>query len=262
MTGKVLIVEPDASLRDLMGGLLTSRGHTVIVADSSDPAGVLEDEETYAVVFWSSACAINNVPLLRERMKRERWILMLAAEDSSVKTEKSAFAIQLPQPFRESDLMAALEGEEPPPEDAVLKFMRAREKEFALYRKKESQLREAQRHQKELERMKNTFLSLVSHELRTPLTIISGNLHVMKKLASKWDNSVAVECVDHAFDGTKRLSKLVDELLRFTVSVPQNRDRWDLSLTLKRVVGELQPLAAKRGLELALVGQEKLDIEG
>lgn len=262
MKAKVLIVEPDASLRDLMGSLMTARGYTVIVADSSDPVGLLEESETYEAVFWSSVCPITNVPLVRDRMEKERWILMLAAEDGVVKLEKTAFAGQLRQPFRESDLVAALEGTEPPPEDAVLKFMRAREKEFALYRKKESQLREAQRHQKELERMKNTFLSLVSHELRTPLTIISGNLHVMKKLASKWDNSVATECVEHAFDGTQRLSKLVDELLRFTVSVPQNRDRWDLSLTLRRVVGELQPLAAKRGLELALLGQDKLDIEG
>lgn len=262
MQAKVLIVEPDASLRDLMRSILTARGLEVVVADPADPLGTLTSDSVYTAVFWSSACSITDENLVRSRMQSERWVLMVAAEDSSSENRDSAFASQVQQPFREVDLIAALEGAEPPEEDPVLKFMRAREREFALYRKKESQLREAQRHQKELERMKNTFLSLVSHELRTPLTIISGNLHVMKKLAGKWDNSVATECVDHAFEGTKRLSKLVDELLRFTVSVPQNRDRWDLGLTLRRVVGELQPLAQKRGLELTLDGQGKLDIEG
>jgi response regulator RpfG family c-di-GMP phosphodiesterase len=262
MTAKVLIVEPDASLRGLLQSLLTARGYVVSEADPSDPVNSLIEGDAYETVLWSSACPITNVELVRHRMENERWILMIAAEDSGTSPEKTAFSTHLRQPFRELDLMAVMQGQEPPEEDPVLQFMRSREKEYALYRKKESQLREAQRHQKELERMKNTFLSLVSHELRTPLTIISGNLHVMKKLATKWDNTVATECVEHAFDGTKRLAKLVDELLRFTVSVPQSRDRWDLSLTMRRVVGELQPLADNRGLALSLSGQEKLDFEG
>lgn len=262
MTAKVLIVEPDASLRELLNSLLQARNYSVVTADPSDPLSALETDETYEAVLWSSACLITNEELVRQRMEHERWVLMLSGEVSEKTAQSTAFNSHLRQPFREVDLLAVLAGTEPPEEDPLLVFMRSREKEFALYRKKESQLREAQRHQKELERMKNTFLSLVSHELRTPLTIISGNLHVMKKLASKWDNTLASECVEHAFDGTKRLSKLVDELLRFTVSVPQNRDRWDLSLTLKRVVGELQPLADNRGLDLSLTGQDKLDIEG
>jgi response regulator RpfG family c-di-GMP phosphodiesterase len=262
MTAKVLIVEPDASLRGLLESLLTAHDYQVTAADPTDPESTLRKPEVFGTVFWSSACPIGDEELVRSRMEHERWILMIAVEDSATSRENTAFETHLRQPFREADLMAALRGEDPPAEDPILSFMRSREKDYALYRKKESQLREAQRHQKELERMKNTFLSLVSHELRTPLTIISGNLHVMKKLATKWDNTVATECVEHAFDGTKRLAKLVDELLRFTISVPQNRDRWDLGLTLRRVVGELQPLAHNRGLDLSLSGQEKLDVEG
>ena len=264
MLAEVLIVEPDLPLRELLQTVLTDHGCSVTVGNPSSPAESLAQKDCYDAIFWSSACAISRTltEYLSVRPDSERRILMMSAEELEADFQQDLFPFRLHQPFRGSDILAALKGEEPPPEDEVLKFMRVREREFALYRKKESQLREAHRHQQELERMKNTFLSLVSHELRTPLTIIAGNLHVLKKLASKWNNSVAVECVGSAFEGTSRLSKLVDELLRFTVSVPQNRDRWDLALTMRRVVGELQSLADNRGLTLTLDNKDTLNVEG
>ena len=265
MPDKVLISESDATLRDFLESILTSEGKTVESVDFQDfRHRLVESSERYAAVIWSSAHQLpEQLPSLRgRRPEKERWILLRLPGETVSEPHEKQFDSILIQPFRATDLKAALKGEELPPEDDTLVFMRAREREFAQFRKKESQLREAQRHQQELERMKNTFLSLVSHELRTPLTIISGNLHVLKKLARKWDNEIATECVGAAFDGTTRLSKLVDELLRFTVSVPQSRDRWDMVLTLRRVIGELQPLADGRGLNVALDVEGPLEIEG
>ena len=265
MPDKVLISESDATLRDFLEPILTSEGKTVESVDFQDfRHRLVESSECYAAVLWSSAHQLpEQLSSLRgRRPESEKWILFRLPGETVSDSHAKLFDSVLIQPFRAADLKAALKGEQLPPEDDTLAFMRAREKEFAQFRKKESQLREAQRHQQELERMKNTFLSLVSHELRTPLTIISGNLHVLKKLARKWDNEIATECVGAAFDGTTRLSKLVDELLRFTVSVPQSRDRWDMVLTLRRVVGELQPLADGRGLHVALDVKGPLEIEG
>lgn len=256
MTQKVLIVEPDGSLRDLLAATLSDLGHSPLVVSSSQALEALDETKELKALFWSYS-----VPFL-EDIRAADVPLCIAIAPSYDLVPEGPFSRTLLQPFRPSDVEAVLNGVAPPPEDATLRFLRAREHEFALFRKKESQLREAHRHQKELERMKNTFLSLVSHELRTPLTIISGNLHVLKKLANKWDNDIATECVGSAFEGSSRLSKLVDELLRFTVSVPQIRDRWDLSLTLKRVVGELQPLADNRGVEFALEPTVPMEIEG
>lgn len=234
------------------------------MARTTAPLESLSPDVLYHTVFWSQNCPLGkNFPERIKERPGERWVLTTTEEESSLEPSLSnLFSGLLVQPFRLADVQAALEGEPAPAEDELIRFMRARERDLAHYRKKESQLREAHRHQQELERMKNTFLSLVSHELRTPLTIISGNLHVLKKLASKWNNTVATECVGSAFEGTTRLSRLVDELLRFTVSVPQKRDRWDLALTLRRVVGDLQPLSDTRGMVLTLECREKLNIEG
>lgn len=256
MPEQVLIVEPDSSLRELLAATLSDLGYAPQSSPASQALEALSAGKPFSAVFWSYS-----VPFQYELEERELPLFIAIAPSYDLVAE-GPFQRTLLQPFRPSDVKAVLDGVAPPPEDATLRFLRAREHEFALFRKKESQLREAHRHQKELERMKNTFLSLVSHELRTPLTIISGNLHVLRKLAGKWNNDIAIECVGSAFEGSTRLSRLVDELLRFTVSVPQIRDRWDLSLTLKRVVGELQPLADNRGVGFLLQPTEPMEIEG
>jgi HD-GYP domain-containing protein (c-di-GMP phosphodiesterase class II)/signal transduction histidine kinase len=266
MPSKVLVVEPDSSVRELLKSVIEEFDYEVYLQKASGLSKTLSESPEFSAVFWNSSSTLTEeqADLVQHRPKSEIWILMepTGLDVGELQKDLAPFQRKLGQPFRSVDVMAALNGEPAPPEDATLRFLRAREREFTLFRKKESQLREAHRHQQELERMKNTFLSLVSHELRTPLTIISGNLHVLKKLASKWDNAIATECVGSAFEGTTRLSKLVDELLRFTVSVPQKRDQWDLALTLRRVVGELQPLADNRGLSLNLDVLEKIEVEG
>lgn len=257
----VLVFEPDPALRALLVASLEELRLPSVCSSEDDFSQLLDDPEPYAGVLVSRALLSRPDlwSLRRRRPEGERWIVMTPPEKIEELHEKCLNVLL--QPYRTGDVEAALNGSESPSEDAVLLFMREREREFSKFRRKESQLREAHRHFKELERMKSTFLSLVSHELRTPLTVISGNLHVLRKLSSKWDNETASECLGSAHEGTKRLSKLVDELLRFTVSAPQKRDRWDLALTLRRLVGELKPVAQERGLHLSL-DTPSLHVEG
>ncbi len=256
----MLVFEPDSALRALLTRSLEQLAYTVVTATEDDFVSRLGPDTLYSGVIFSRGL-MSRAELTSARQDRpssERWVVTVPP--GVEERPESQFEV-LVCPFRVSDLQVLLDGGENEPEDATLCFMREREREFEKFRRKELQLREAHRHHKELERMKNTFLSLVSHELRTPLTVISGNLHVLRKLSTKWDNPIASECVGSAHEGTTRLSKLVDELLRFTVSVPQKRDRWDLSLTLRRLMGDLQPVARQRGLELELK-TEKLPITG
>jgi signal transduction histidine kinase len=257
----VLVFEPDSALRALLVASLHELNFTVIAANEEEFPERLAEESCYAGVLYSSALRsrLDLKDLRQDRPQEERWVMMSPPEGTEEMPEEKVEV--LVQPFRTRDLEAAMQGGESHPEDAVLSFMRQREREFGRFRRKESHLREAHRHFKELERMKSTFLSLVSHELRTPLTVISGNLHVLRKLSLKWDNQIATDCLGSAHEGTKRLSKLVDELLRFTVSAPQKRDRWDLALTLRRLCGELAPVAQERGLQLSLE-TVSLPIEG
>lgn len=261
MRPPVLVFEPDSALRALLVHSLEELDYSVVLSTTDNFSERFATVSLYSGVFFSRSLEerLDWVELREKRPEEERWIVMTPPQKlEEVDTSASDVLVQ---PFRAEDVEAALKGNERRPEDAMLSFMRKRESEFEQFRRKESQLREAHRHLKELERMKNTFLSLVSHELRTPLTVISGNLHVLRKLSSKWNNEIATECLGSAHLGTNRLSKLVDELLRFTVSVPQKRDRWDLALTLRRLIGELQPLAQSRNLTLTLE-TESLLIEG
>lgn len=261
MSRPVLVFEPDSALRALLVASLQELDFPVIEANEDEFPDFLSGQEAFAGVLFSSALRshLDLDELRQARPAGERWVVMVSPEEQEELAQQPLDV--LIQPFRACDLRAALSGGEVEPEDALLAFMRKREREFSRFRRKESQLREAHRHFKELERMKSTFLSLVSHELRTPLTLISGNLHVLRKLSSKWDNPIAADCLGAAHEGSKRLSKLVDELLRFTVSAPQKRDRWDLALTLRRLVGELAPVAQERGLTLTLETMS-LPIEG
>lgn len=252
MSRPVLVLEPDSALRALLLASLEELHIPAVTVSEEEFHEKFQAGETYSGVLISRSLRprLELENLLGNRPEDERWVLMTPPDDLEELAGETLRVLL--QPFRTDDLEAALQGRECRPEDPVLSFMRQREREFERFRRKESHLREAHRHFKELERMKSTFLSLVSHELRTPLTVISGNLHVLRKLSSKWDNQIASDCLGSAHEGTKRLSKLVDELLRFTVSAPQKRDRWDLALTLRRLLGELAPMALERGLKLSL----------
>lgn len=256
-----MVIEPDHALRQLLLASLDELGYPTLTITAKELGQGIDPKVTYGGVLISRpiATALNIEAIRNTRPADEPWILLSPPEKLDDLTA-TAWKV-LVQPCRKSELQAALTGCALEPEDAILTFMHEREREFVQFRHKSAQLREAHRNFKELERMKSTFLALVSHELRTPLTVISGNLHVLRKLAAKWDNPIASDCVGSAHDGTKRLAKLVDELLRFTVSAPQKREHWDLALTLRRLVGELTAVARERGISLTLT-TTNLPIEG
>lgn len=79
-------------------------------------------------------------------------------------------------------------------------------------------LEEANQELKEVNQMKDQFISMASHELKTPITTIRGQAQIMLRRLSKQkelpkelaDVSVALEKID---EQTRRLNALVDDLL-------------------------------------------------
>ncbi len=113
-----------------------------------------------------------------------------------------------------------------------------------------------------LERIRQDFVANVSHELRTPLTII---------------RSMAETLIDDGSDlterGSKYLNKIITEVDRLTMisqdllvlsaaeSNPVRKQRCDLCDVFRGVVQQLEPKAAKKGLELGFEGPKSAIIE-
>ena len=121
--------------------------------------------------------------------------------------------------------------------------------------------------QKEIERMKNEFVSTVSHELRTPLTAIRGSLSLMAGGAAGELPKKCSELVQIADSNAERLVRLISEILDL-----QKIEEGGLTLRLQRVVADhlahevadsLRPAAAKQGVELVVhTNGASLEFEG
>lgn len=66
---------------------------------------------------------------------------------------------------------------------------------------------------KEMEVMKNEFVSTVNHELRTPLTTIRGALGLLKATSAHLLDAKSKRLLDLSYDGCGRLAHLVNDIL-------------------------------------------------
>lgn len=121
---------------------------------------------------------------------------------------------------------------------------------------REEEFRELSEAHQELEAMKYEFVSAVSHELRTPLTAIRGALEMLADGDAGVLPGPAVGVVEMAGRGTRRLSRLVDDIIDL-----ERLDRGMFSITtrpeplaplLADAVAPLVSLAQEHSVELVL----------
>ncbi|MEM4723941.1 MAG: ATP-binding protein [Candidatus Hadarchaeum sp.] len=102
--------------------------------------------------------------------------------------------------------------------------------------------------QKELERMKSSFLSVVSHELKTPLHSIKGFVDIILMGKTQVDFLTTVR------DQTTRLQSLIDDLLEFSRlesgQIKLRLTEVSLAEVTKAVVDKLKPLAERGQIQL------------
>jgi len=107
---------------------------------------------------------------------------------------------------------------------------------------------------REIERMKNEFVSTVSHELRTPLTSITGSLGLLiggtaGEMPPKMDKLVRI-----AHRNADRLTRLVNDLLDIdkveTGQMQFDLQRLDLNVLVEQAVEQNQPYAERVGVVL------------
>ena len=117
---------------------------------------------------------------------------------------------------------------------------------------------------RQLERLRDAFVSAVSHELRTPLTSISGFLELLgdgeEELSPAGRNYLSV-----IRRGTTRLQKIVEDLL-LVAQIEANRLELepgpaDLAELAAETVDAALPAAAEKGIDLRLDVQGSLTLQ-
>ena len=114
---------------------------------------------------------------------------------------------------------------------------------------------------KRVDQMKTEFVSTVSHELRTPLTAISGALGLVAGGATGQLPDKAQAMVDIAEKNSKRLTRLIDDLLDMEKLV-EGKVRLDMRIQelmpiVDRAIEENQSYADNYGVEI--IGAERAD---
>lgn len=110
---------------------------------------------------------------------------------------------------------------------------------------------------KEIERMKDEFISIVSHELRTPLTSLRGALGLLSTGRMGAMNEQGQRLLEFAMEDTDRLVRLVNDILdlerlklgKMTLS----RQICDAADLMRSVVNLMQPLAQKAEVTLSVI---------
>ncbi|MBW4564095.1 MAG: response regulator [Mojavia pulchra JT2-VF2] len=109
--------------------------------------------------------------------------------------------------------------------------------------------------QKQIERMKDEFVSVVSHELRTPLTSIHGSLGMLTSGLLKAESEQGKRLLQIATDSTDRLVRLLNDILDIerieSGRVKMERKICNVAGLIKSAVNVIQPLADKAQVQLS-----------
>jgi PAS domain S-box-containing protein len=131
--------------------------------------------------------------------------------------------------------------------------------EEALKQKME-ELRIAYERLKELDRLKDSFLSTVSHELRTPLTSIKSFSEIL--LTYDEDKETQHEFLNIIKDESDRLTRLINDFLDLA-KIESGRMQWEtvelsVAEVIKTAINATQALAAQTNLEVKVKVSPKL----
>ncbi|MFX0058879.1 MAG: PAS domain S-box protein [Candidatus Heimdallarchaeota archaeon] len=113
-----------------------------------------------------------------------------------------------------------------------------------------SEKKEVENKLKELDKMRKDFIDKASHELKTPITTIYGAYQLLDTLYKDKFDKEQLEIFKLAFGGTKRLKKLVDDLLDISRIESDmfklEKEEVDISELLKKCIKEMNYLMKVR----------------
>jgi PAS domain S-box-containing protein len=141
------------------------------------------------------------------------------------------------------------EGSEFPAEASISKLTMGDEIVYTVY------LQDVSR-RKQVEKMKDEFVSVVSHELRTPLTSIYGSLGMLSCGLIKPESDQGKRLLEIATESTERLVRLINDILDIerieSGKVKMEKQICYLTDLISEAVNIIQPLADKADVTLSV----------
>ncbi|HEY9721536.1 MAG TPA: ATP-binding protein [Oscillatoriaceae cyanobacterium] len=129
-------------------------------------------------------------------------------------------------------------------------------RDVSAYKSMAEALRKKNAELEELDRLKSQFVSMVSHELRTPLTSIMGYAEFLEDGVAGELGEGPREFVTLIQTATKRLQRLVDDLLDFSRmeagTFRLNLQEVELGEAIRHVSEHLHPVSERRGVRIVL----------
>lgn len=117
-------------------------------------------------------------------------------------------------------------------------------------------LRLANTRLKQLDKLKDEFVSFASHELRTPLTVIKSYLSLLREEREGVLNEKQRLYVQRAYDATNRLNRLVTEMLDVSRiesgRLILNPKDVNIEVVVQNIVNEMQPKAQEQNVTLSV----------
>ncbi|MEH2116135.1 response regulator [Nostoc sp.] len=109
---------------------------------------------------------------------------------------------------------------------------------------------------KQIERMKDEFVSVVSHELRTPLTSIHGSLGMLASGLLPTDSEQGKRLLQIATDSSERLVRLINDILDIE-RIESGKAKMEPEICnvvdlIVQAVNVMQPLADKAGVKVSI----------
>jgi len=118
----------------------------------------------------------------------------------------------------------------------------------------QEELEKAYRELKTLDKMKDEFLTMVSHELKTPLTSMISLLQLLLSDRVGKLTERQKECLELISEDIRRLRNSTDKIVKASIlesgEIKLNLREMQLGDLIRRVVRDLRPLAARRGVVL------------
>lgn len=111
-------------------------------------------------------------------------------------------------------------------------------------------------HRREIERLKDEFVSVVSHELRTPLTSIRGSLGLIAGGVLNTQPEKAQRMLEIAVNNTDRLIRLINDILDIerieSGKVTMTKQIFDAATLMVQSEDEMRSMADKAGVTLSV----------